>query len=66
MAAPCSNFSASPCPAALDRRHWVLLFAALACLGGLFLWIAAIDLVLDESLPPAPTAQPAPEPGGLR
>jgi len=44
----------------------VLLFAALACLGGLFLWIAAIDLVLDESLPPAPTAQPAPEPGGLR
>ncbi|NQV09853.1 MAG: hypothetical protein HQ527_01595 [Cyanobacteria bacterium] len=48
----------------MDRRHWVLLFAALACLGGLFLWIAEIDLVLEESVPPAPKAQPAPEPGG--
>jgi len=41
---------------------WVLLFAAWPAWAGLPL-DRPIDLVLDESLPPLPTAQPAPDQG---
>lgn len=46
----------------MDRRHWLLLGFALACVAGLLLWIGEIDLGMEESIapPPAPsaTAQP--------
>jgi len=43
------------------RRHrWFLLIAALACIGSLLLWIAEIDVGIEESLPaPAPVAAPS-------
>jgi hypothetical protein len=47
----------------MDRRHWLLLLAALACLAGLVLWIGEIDLGLDDSLNPPPTAPPTASPG---
>lgn len=40
----------------MDRRHWVLLFAAVACVGGLLLWIGEIDLGMEESIAPPPAA----------
>jgi len=49
-------------------RHWVLLFAAWPAWAGFPSRIAEqFDLVsMKIPFPPAPTAQPAPEPGGLR
>jgi hypothetical protein len=44
----------------MDRRHWLLLLAALACVGGLLLWIGEIDLGMEESIAPPPAAAPAP------
>jgi len=35
-----------------DRRHLVLLLAALACIGGLVLWVVELDLGLDSELAP--------------
>ena len=35
-----------------DRRHLVLLLAALACIGGLVLFVAEMDLDLDSGLSP--------------
>ena len=44
----------------MDRRHWLLLLAALACVGGLLLWIGEIDLGMEESIAPPPVpAAPA-------
>lgn len=41
-----------------DRRHLVLLLAALACIGGLVLFVAEMDLDLDSGLTPQnPTSQ---------
>jgi len=41
-----------------DRRHLVLLLAALACIGGLVLFVAEMDLDLDSGLSPQnPTPQ---------
>ena len=45
----------------MDRRHWLLLGAALACVAGLLLWVGELDLSLDESLTPA-SPSPAPPP----
>ena len=36
----------------MRRQRWLLLIAALACLGSLLLWIAEIDVGIEESLPP--------------
>jgi hypothetical protein len=51
----------------MDRRHWLLLLAALACVAGLVLWIGEIDLGMEESIspPPAPAtpSSPSPSPG---
>lgn len=46
----------------MDRRHWLLLVAALACIAGLVLWIGEIDLGMEESIAPgsAPASAPAP------
>ena len=44
--------------ARMDRRHWVLLLAALACIAGLVLWIGEIDLGMEETIAPPP-ASPA-------
>jgi hypothetical protein len=45
----------------MDRRHWLLLLAALACIAGLVLWIGEIDLGMEESIAPAPASvAPAP------
>ena len=38
----------------MDRRHWLLLLAALACVAGLVLWIGEIDLGMEESISPPP------------
>lgn len=43
----------------MDRRHWFLLLAAVACLGGLLLWIGEIDLGMEESITAPPAATPA-------
>lgn len=40
----------------MDRRHWMLLLAAIACIAGLVLWIAEIDLGMEESSAPAPAS----------
>jgi hypothetical protein len=41
-----------------DRRHLALLLAALACIGGLVLFVAEMDLDLDSGLTPQnPTPQ---------
>ena len=39
----------------MDRRHWLLLLAAIACIAGLLLWIGEIDQQLhrERQLPPA-------------
>jgi hypothetical protein len=46
----------------MDRRHWLLLLAAAACIAGLVLWIGEIDLGMEESITPTPvpatTTQP--------
>ena len=50
------------------RRHLVLLMAALACIGGLVLFVAELDLGLDSGLAPqnarpqssSPQSKPAP------
>ena len=50
----------------MNRRHWMLLLAAIACIAGLLLWIGEIDLGMEESIAPpttpptAPTAQTQP------
>ena len=45
----------------MDRRHWLLLLAAIACIAGLVLWISEIDLGMEESIAPAPApSAPAP------
>jgi len=46
----------------MDRRHWLLLLAAIACIAGLALWIGEIDLGMEESIAPdsAPASAPAP------
>ena len=41
-----------------DRRHVVLLLAALACIGGLVLFVAEMDMDLDSELTPQ---TPAPQ-----
>jgi hypothetical protein len=38
----------------MDRRHWLLFLAAIACIAGLVLWISEIDLGMEESIAPAP------------
>ena len=44
----------------MRRQRWLLLIAALACLGSLLLWIAEIDVGIEESLPSqAPVAAPS-------
>ncbi len=46
-----------------DRRHLVLLLAALACIGGLVLFVAEMDMDLDSGLTPKnPTPQNTPAP----
>ena len=46
-----------------DRRHLVLLLAALACIGGLVLFVAEMDMDLDSGLTPQKTTpQSAPPP----
>ena len=46
-----------------DRRHLVLLLAALACIGGLVLFVAEMDLDLDSGLTPQnATPQNTPSP----
>ena len=44
----------------MDRRHWLLLLAALACIAGLVLWIGEIDLGMAESIAPPTTPSTAP------
>jgi hypothetical protein len=34
----------------MDRRHWLLLLAAIACIAGLLLWIGEIDLGMEDSI----------------
>jgi hypothetical protein len=41
-----------------DRRHLVLLLAALACIAGLVLWVAELDLDLDSGLTPQRSPSP--------
>ena len=41
-----------------DRRHGVLLLAALACIGGLVLFVAEMDMDLDSEFTPQ---TPAPQ-----
>jgi hypothetical protein len=44
---------------AMDRRHWILLIVALACIAALGAWIVELDWGLSESMDPAPaTSQP--------
>ena len=38
----------------MRRQRWLLLIAALACIGSLLLWIAEIDVGIEESLPAQP------------
>jgi len=38
----------------MDRRHLLLLIAALACIGGLLLWMGEIDLGMGEALQSTP------------
>jgi hypothetical protein len=45
-----------------DRRHLTLLLVALACVGGLVLWVGEIDLGLDQLLTPQPAPSPASPP----
>jgi len=45
-----------------DRRHLVLLLAALACIGGLVLFVAELDLDLDSGLTPQNPTPPAKQP----
>jgi hypothetical protein len=46
-----------------DRRHQVLLLAALACIAGLVLWVAELDLGFDSLLAPQnATPQGSPPP----
>ncbi|MFM2174216.1 MAG: hypothetical protein RLZZ54_2143 [Cyanobacteriota bacterium] len=44
----------------MDRRHWMLLVVALACIAGLVLWIGEIDLGMEESIAPPTTPSTAP------
>ena len=44
----------------MDRRHWMLLGFALACVAGLLLWIGEIDLGMEESIAPPNTPSTAP------
>ena len=45
--------------AAVDRRHWILLIVALACIAALGAWIVELDWGLSESMDPVPeTSQP--------
>jgi hypothetical protein len=46
----------------MDRRHWLLLLAAIACIAGLLLWIGEIDLGMEDSITPAPAPAPAAAP----
>jgi len=46
----------------MDRRHWLLLVAALTCIAGLVLWIGEIDLGMEESIAPGSAPAPAPAP----
>ena len=49
--------------ARFDRRHLVLLLAALACIAGLVLWVAELDLGFDSLLAPQnATPQGSPPP----
>ena len=45
-----------------DRRHGVLLLAALTCIGGLVLFVAEMDMDLDSELTPQNTPPPAKQP----
>jgi hypothetical protein len=45
-----------------DRRHLVLLLAALACIGGLVLFVAELDLGLDSGLTPQNPTPPVKQP----
>jgi len=46
----------------MNRHHWLLLLAALACIASLLVWVGDIDLGMEESVtpPPAPTAPTTP------
>jgi hypothetical protein len=46
-----------------DRRHLVLLLAALACIAGLVLFVAELDVGLDSELTPqnAPPESSSPQ-----
>lgn len=46
----------------MDRRHWLLLLAAIACIAGLLLWVGEIDLGMEDSIAPAPAPAAAPQP----
>jgi hypothetical protein len=46
----------------MDRRHWLLLGAALACIAGLFLWIGELDLDMQGILSPSATPSAPPSP----
>jgi hypothetical protein len=39
---------------AMDRRHWILLIVALACIAALGAWIVELDWGLSESMDPPP------------
>jgi hypothetical protein len=56
MSDPHPNHSPKPGskkrPTRFDRRHLVLLLAALACIAGLVLWVAELDVGLDSGLSP--------------
>jgi hypothetical protein len=43
----------------MDRRHWLLLLAAVVCIAGLLLWIGEIDLGMEDTLSPPPSAPAA-------
>lgn len=47
-------------PRRFDRRHLLLLIFALACIGGLVLWVAEVDLGVEQLLTPTATDQTAP------
>ena len=43
----------------MDRHHWLLLIAALACIAGLVAWVGEIDLGMEGAINPPPQVAPA-------
>jgi len=55
-----TRLDSCPCCFLMDRRHWFLLLAALACIASLLVWVGDIDLGMEESVtPPATPTTPA-------